>query len=253
MVVAERVDERHVLAVGVVQGACHRGHDRALFGLRLRRVGRVVLAVEKPWVDVEGHVDDVDADVGRVRQRIGHRGEEHEAAVLAALQSDQPDTGRHARDPKAVRFGRDDPGDVRAVAVVVDAHRIQTAGDLTRPVDRGDVRGKVARQAEVDLAVEVWVGDVDPRIEDPDEDPAIAGVDLTREVGADHRRGPTDRRRGGQGRPSSRRPASCPARCRVRWRPRWRRRRARGPSRVWPRGWSRSASRARPSRPRTTR
>ena len=125
--------------------------------------------------------------VGRVGQRVGHRLEEDEAAVLATLELDQTDAGRDARDPESVRFGRDDPGDVRAVAVVVGADRIEAAGDLAWPVDRRDIGVRSCATAPQSnwLARSGWLASI-PEFDDPDEDPSIAGVDRTGEVGADH-------------------------------------------------------------------
>ncbi len=105
MVVAERPDQGHALVVGVVEGPVHRGDDHPLLGLVLGRVGRVGGAVVEPRVDVEGHVDDVEADVGAVRQRVHHRLEEDVAAVLAAADLDQRDVRSDAGEPGAVGSG----------------------------------------------------------------------------------------------------------------------------------------------------
>ena len=77
--------------------------------LRLGRVGRVVRAVVEPRVDVERHVDDVEADVGAVGQRVDDRLQEQEAAVLAAADLHQRDVRRDAGDADAVERGPDVP------------------------------------------------------------------------------------------------------------------------------------------------
>ena len=63
-------DERHAVLVGVVERPVRGLDDRPLLLLLLGRVGRVVGAVVQPRVDVVAHVDDVDAVVGGVGQRV---------------------------------------------------------------------------------------------------------------------------------------------------------------------------------------
>jgi hypothetical protein len=98
--------------------------DRPLLGLGLRGVGRVVEAVVQPRVGVEAHVDHVDPDQAGVDHGVHGGLEKQEAAVLPAADVDQLDLGRDAGHPAAVQRRGDDPGDVGAVAVVVDVRRV---------------------------------------------------------------------------------------------------------------------------------
>jgi len=76
--IAGRCDQRDAARVGVVHRARRGLDDRPLLGLLLGRVGRVARAVEQPRVDVERHVDHVDADVARVGQGVHRRLQQEE-------------------------------------------------------------------------------------------------------------------------------------------------------------------------------
>ena len=142
MLVAERGHERTPAPVGVVERAGHPGDDGALLCLRRRRIGRVGRAVEQPRVDEERHVHHVDADVAGVGQRVDGRLQEEVARVLAALELDQADVGGHTGDADSVGRRPDGPGDVGAMATVVDTYRVETARHLTWPVDLWQILAK---------------------------------------------------------------------------------------------------------------
>src|SRR4029453_3695911 len=95
--------------------------------LLLGGIGRVVRAVVQPRVDVERNVDYAEADVGAVGPGAHYGLQEGEAGALAAGDADDGHAGRHAGKAEAVGRGRDDPGDVSAVPVVVVRGRVDAA------------------------------------------------------------------------------------------------------------------------------
>ena len=153
MLVAERDDLGHAVAVGVVHRPRRRGlHDQALLGLLVRGVGGVVVAVEQPRVGVERHVDHVDARVARIGERVDRRLQEEEARVLARANVHDGHVRRDPGDAEAVGRGGDGARHVGAVRAVVVVDRVDAARELARPVDflaqlvERDVLDEVARQ-----------------------------------------------------------------------------------------------------------
>ena len=163
--------------MGVVERPVHRLDDRSLLELVLRRIGRIGGAVVEPRIDVERHVDDVDADVRAVGQRIRDRAQEQEAAVLAAADADQLDAGSHPGNAKAIRRSGDRARDMGAVAAVVHGRRIDAGRDLARSIDERDVGDEVPGKPRRELAGKVGMRGVDAGIEDADKDAAVTGVD----------------------------------------------------------------------------
>ena len=177
------------LRCGVVERPVHRGDDHPLLRLVLGRVRRVVGAVVQPRVDVERHVDDVEADVGAVGQRVHHRLEEDVAAVLAATDLDERDVRRDTGEAGAVGSRADRAGDVRAVA-----ESSQPIGSLQprtrRAVDGRDVGHEVARPRRVEVGREVGVPGVQTGVEDADRHALVAGLHGARAVRAHHLQAP---------------------------------------------------------------
>ena len=189
MLVAEGPDERDAVGVGVTERTRHRVDDHVLLGdglWALRRVLRgTALAVVQPRVDVEGHVDDVEAVVASVGQGVDDRAQEEVAAVLAAADVDERGVGRDAAHADAVEGRTDGAGDVGAVTVVVHVRGVDTPGVLARTVDRLDVGREVAREGTVEVRRDVEVASVDAGVEDPDAD-LVAGLVAARLEGVDH-------------------------------------------------------------------
>ena len=182
MVVATRADQRDALAVRVVQCALHGRDDRALLQLLLRRGGGVVDAVHVPGVDVERHVDHVEADVGAVGERVDDGLQEERPRVLAAADVDQRHVRRDAGDAEAVGSGADGAGDVRAVAAVVVVVRVDATAELTRAVEHAtvgvvrDVDREVARELVVEVRRDVRVRAVHTGVENADVHALVAGL-----------------------------------------------------------------------------
>ena len=179
-------DRRHARGACVVDGALRGLDDQLLLALLGRRVRRVGRAVVEPRVDVERHVDDVDAVVARVGQRVEGRAEEEVARVLAGAQVDEVDLRGDAADALAVERRADRRGDVRAVAVLVDVGRVLTrlVGLLRAgPVDRRVVDGEVARQRRVEVRRDVGVRAVDAGVDDADAHGVRALLDGVGAVG----------------------------------------------------------------------
>jgi hypothetical protein len=175
--VARGGDQRHPVAVREVHRACRGLDDHALLLLLVRRVGRVARAVEQPRVDVERHVDHVDADLAGVGQRVDGRLDEEVARVLAGADVDDVDLRGDAGHPDAVERRADRAGHVRAVAVVVLIDGVDAARVLARAVvdtRLGVVDREVAAQEAVEVRRDVGVLAVDARVHDPDADGVAA-------------------------------------------------------------------------------
>jgi hypothetical protein len=148
--------------------------------LLLRRVGRVVEAVEQPGVGEEAHVDDVDPDQAGVHHRVDRRLQEQEAAAQAAADVDQGHLRRHPGGAESVEGGRHQAGDVGAVPVIVGVGRVDAGRHLAGPVDQRDVGDEVAAQPAVEVGRDVRVDGVDAGVDDPHHHPAA----LVEPVGA---------------------------------------------------------------------
>src|SRR5262249_7071441 len=94
------------------------------------------------------------------------------------------DVRGHAGGADAVGGGADDAGHVGAVAALVDVHRIDAGGRLTRPIEVRDVHRPVAGQRLVEVRGDVRGGGVDAGVDDPDRDPSARGL-LVGRGGAD--------------------------------------------------------------------
>ena len=175
--VARGRDQRHTVAMREVHRARRGLDDHALLRLLLRRVGRVARAVEQPRVDVERHVDHVDADAAGVGEGVDRRLEQEEARVLAGADVDDVDLRGDAGHPDAVERRADRAGHVRAVAVVVLVVGVDAARVLARAVvdaRLGVVDREVAAQEAVEVRRDVRVLAVDARVHDPDADGVAA-------------------------------------------------------------------------------
>src|SRR4029453_3232328 len=108
--------------------------------------------------------------------------------VLGAPDADQGHLGRAPGGAEPVEAGRDQPGHVRPVAVVVDVLGVDAGGDLAGPVDQRDVGGEVAAQPAVEVGPQVGGVAVDAGGDDADQDPAAPLVDPVRATrgGVDH-------------------------------------------------------------------
>ncbi len=149
VLVAERGDRRDAVAPGEVDRPLGGHPDGELLELLLRRVGRVVEAVEEPGVGEEAHVDDVDPDQPGVHDRVHRRLQEEEPGVLPGPDVDQRDLGRDAGSAEPVEGGRHQAGHVGAVPVLVHVRRVVARLVrlvLTGAVDQRDVGREVAAQ-----------------------------------------------------------------------------------------------------------
>src|SRR4029078_13152491 len=79
---------------------------------------------------------------------------------------------RHAVDSDPVAGRGDDAGDVRAVAAVVRADRVDARRHVARTVDVGTFVGEVPAQRPAEVGREVRVRGVDARVDDADGDAA---------------------------------------------------------------------------------
>ncbi len=199
VLVAERPDERDALAVRVLESAVHRLDDGALLDPRLGRVGRVVEAVEAPGVDVERHVDHVEADVGSVGQGVDDGLEEEEPGVLPGADVHERDVRRHPGHAEPVRRGGHRARDVGAVTAAVVVDGVDAAVELARTVQLGagrvggDVGDEVAREPCVEVRGQVGVASVDAGVEDADEHPPVARLLGAGRVRSDHAQAPEPR------------------------------------------------------------
>jgi len=74
-------NQRDAVIMRVAQSALRALDNRTLLQLLIGRVGRVACAIVQPRVGEVAHIDDIDADVAGIRQRI-HRGLKEEVARI---------------------------------------------------------------------------------------------------------------------------------------------------------------------------
>ena len=99
---------------------------------------------------------------------------------------DQCHVGRDAGDAEPVSGRGDDARDVRAVAVVVLAYRVDAAGNSHGPSMSGMSVREVAGQRQIEVWGEVRVTGVDAAVDDADSDAPAPRLFRVRVVGAHH-------------------------------------------------------------------
>ncbi len=162
--------------------------QRARDRLAVSALRRVALAlelgrlVERVVVDVEAHVDHVQAQVAGVADALDRVADIAVAVRVADLDRHERHVGRDTGHADAVLARADRARDVRAVELVVDAR--ERAADA-RTV-RGEVRAVGAVDVRLAVQLEVEVVAVDPGVDDSDFDARLAQLAQVGLRRADH-------------------------------------------------------------------